>query len=242
MAMRTKGPGGGENAGDGNIFWVTMSDLLLGLAIIFMTLFVLAMTGFTQNTVEQKQAQIEASKEMAEQLKEANIDAEVDKMTGDIKISDLELFDVNSYALTPKGKAYLDKLVPIYVRAIFGNEKLNQNVANIIVQGHTDSQGFAGASSVDEQFMRNMELSTRRANAVADYIFKTNYDKQYSESLRKTLVVEGKSFSEPVFVNGQEDLTKSRRVELKLKVKTWDIMDVLGGLSNDGAQSTDNKD
>lgn len=40
--------------GDNNIFWTTMSDLLLGLAIIFMTLFVLAMTGFTQQTVQQK--------------------------------------------------------------------------------------------------------------------------------------------------------------------------------------------
>ena len=44
--------------GDNNIFWVTMSDLLLGLAIIFMTLFVLAITGFSQNTLEQKQQQI----------------------------------------------------------------------------------------------------------------------------------------------------------------------------------------
>lgn len=48
----------------GNIFWTTMADLLLGLAIIFMTLFVLAMTGFTQQSIEQKQSQIEASKEL----------------------------------------------------------------------------------------------------------------------------------------------------------------------------------
>lgn len=40
--------------GDNNIFWTTMADLLLGLAIIFMTLFVLAMTGFTQQSLEQK--------------------------------------------------------------------------------------------------------------------------------------------------------------------------------------------
>ncbi len=31
-----------------NVFWVTMSDLLLGLTMVFMTLFVLTMTGFTQ--------------------------------------------------------------------------------------------------------------------------------------------------------------------------------------------------
>ena len=33
------------------------------------------------------------------------------------------------------------------------------------------------------------------------------------------LVVEGKSFSEPVLVDGVEDYAKSRRVELKLVMK-----------------------
>ena len=111
--MARKGQKQEEDAG--NIFWVTMADLLLGLAIIFMTLFVLAMTGFTQQKLDQKQTQIEASKELIKELKEAKIDAQVDAVTGDIKISDLELFEVNSYTLSKKGKAYLDKLItPLY--------------------------------------------------------------------------------------------------------------------------------
>lgn len=52
-----------------NIFWTTMSDLMLGLAIIFMTLFVFAMTGFTQQNMEQKKQQMEMSKELVENLK-----------------------------------------------------------------------------------------------------------------------------------------------------------------------------
>ncbi len=40
----------------GNIFWVTMADLMLGLAIIFITLFVLAMTGFSQQDIQQQQS------------------------------------------------------------------------------------------------------------------------------------------------------------------------------------------
>ena len=74
--------------------------------------------------------------------------------------------------------------------------------------------------------MRNMALSLQRANSVADYMFKTNYDKKYSEQLRKLLIVEGKSFSEPIYVDGKEDFAKSRRVELRLKVKKTDIADV----------------
>ncbi len=224
MALMSKKAKSEEDAG--NIFWVTMADLLLGLAIIFMTLFVLAMTGFTQQSLEQKQNQIEASKELIEKLKEAEIDAQVDPMTGDIKISDLELFEVNSYTLSPKGKTYLDKLIPIYINNIYSKKELIDGIENLIIQGHTDSQSYAGLKTKDEQYMRNMTLSLQRANSVADYMFKTNYDKQYSDKLRQMLVVEGKSFAEPILVNGKEDYNKSRRVELRLKVKKHDIADV----------------
>lgn len=230
MLMRKKG-GGGEAAGEGNIFWTTMSDLLLGLAIIFMVLFVLAMTGFTQETVKQKQSQMEASKELVEKLKEADIEATVDTMTGDVKISDLELFELNSYELSDKGKIYLNKLIPIYIENIFSNQELLNNITNIVVQGHADSQQYVNVGTENEQFVKNMTLSLQRANSVAEYIFKTNFNSNYDEQLRKMLVVEGRSYSNPVIVDGVEDYDKSRRVELKLKVKTFDILSRMGFVS-----------
>lgn len=222
MMRRTK-----NEEGDNNIFWTTMADLLLGLAIIFMTLFVLAMIGFTQQSLEQKKQQLEVNKELIENLKKANIEAQVDPMTGDIKISDLELFELSSYMLSPKGKAYLDKLVPIYINTIFSKKELINEIENIIIQGHTDSQSYAGIKNADEQYMKNMTLSLQRANSVADYMFKTNFNKEYNDKLKKMIVVEGKSFSEPVFTNGKEDYNKSRRVEMRLKVKKLDITEVL---------------
>lgn len=224
LAKKSKPPEAGDN-----IFWTTMADLLLGLAIIFMTLFVLAMTGFSQNSVHQKQEQIKASQELIEKLEQENIQAEVDQMTGDIKISDLELFEVNSWNLSAKGKQYLDKLIPIYVNTIFSKPELVEGITNIIIQGHTDSQSFSGLKTKDEQFVKNMELSLKRANSVAEYMFKTNYNKEYSEQLRNRLIVEGKSFTEPILKSdGTEDFDKSRRVELKLTVKRWDISEAFG--------------
>ena len=225
MALRNRKTTQSES--DNNIFWTTMADLLLGLAIIFMTLFVLAMTGFTQQTLEQKKHQIEVSKELIENLKDANIDAQVDEMTGDIKISDLELFEVGSYNLSPKGKAYLDKLIPIYINTIFSKKELVGEIDNIVVQGHTDSQTYSGLKDANLSYMKNMQLSLQRANSVADYMFKTGYDKKYSEKLREILTVEGKSNSDPILVNGKEDFNKSRRVELRLKVKNVNVTEVL---------------
>ncbi len=220
---------GGHVEADENVFWTTMADLMLGLSIVFMTLFVLAMTGFTQETIKLQENQMKASEELVEKLKEADIDAEVDKLTGNVKISDLQLFELNSYTLTPQGKAYLDKFIPIYINTIYSKEILKDNITNIVVQGHTDSHTFAGLKTEDEQFAKNMELSLLRANAVADYAFKTNFDKKNSEKLRKMLVVEGKSFSEPILdENGKEDYAKSRRVEMKVRVKAKSFAKILG--------------
>ncbi len=221
---------GQQNNGDseGNIFWVTMADLLLGLAIIFITLFVLAMTGFSQQTIQQQKVQMEVSEKIGKELKGADVNVDIDKMTGDLKISDVELFELSSYVLSDNGKKLLDKLAPIYINSIFADKELSEQIQYIIIQGHTDSQMFAGVNSKDEQFLKNMDLSLKRANAVAEYIFKTNYDKQYSEQFRKIVVVEGKSYNEPVLVNGIEDFDKSRRVELKLKVKDWNVSTALG--------------
>lgn len=210
-----------------NIFWVTMTDLLLGLAMVFMTLFVLTITGFTQQKMQQQAYQSDIAKELIKNLRAQNINAQVDKMTGQVKISDLELFDINSWELSPKGKQYLNKFIPIYVNTIFSNKKLSDKIVNVVIEGHTDSQTFAGIPSDEEQFAKNMDLSLKRANAVEDYIFLTGYNRSFTDNLVKTLTVTGKSYSEPVLVNGKEDYNKSRRVELKLVVKDYELQDML---------------
>lgn len=225
--MAIKGIKAKAPEGDNNIFWTTMSDLMLGLAIIFITLFVFAMTGFTQQKIDQTKKQMEVSEEIIENLKKADIEAEVDKMTGDIKISDLDLFEVGSYRLSPRGKAFLNKFAPIYINTIFSKKDYANNIESILIQGHTDSQMYSGVKSPDEQYLKNMSLSLERANSVANYIFTTDYNKEYNAELKKKIVVEGKSFSEPVLVNGKEDYAKSRRVELRLKAKTFDLTDTL---------------
>ena len=156
------------DAEEENVFWVTMSDMLLGLMMVFMTLFVLAMTGFTQTKVQQQATQSEVAKKLNAELKEQKIDATIDKVTGQVKISDLELFDVNSYNLSPRGKMYLDKFIPIYVNTIFSNNKLSDKITNVVIQGHTDSQTYSGISTKEGQFVKNMDLSLKRANAVAE--------------------------------------------------------------------------
>ena len=121
--------------------------------------------------------------------------------------------------MSDNGKKYLDKFAPAYLNSIFSNGYLNQNIERIIIQGHTDSQTFKGKYSADEQYMKNMDLSLKRAYAVANYMTNTPYNKANGNRLRKMIIVEGASFSTPILVNGKEDFGKSRRVELKVVLK-----------------------
>lgn len=204
-----------EDNSENNIFWVTMTDLMTALVLVFIVLFFYTyMTSYyekIQGQLEQKKA----TDAMQKTLKEQNIVANVDN-TGIVKISDLELFELNSYELSPKGRAYLSKFAPAYLNSIFSNDYLNKNVEKIIIEGHTDSQTFAGKYSEDEQYMKNMDLSLKRAFTVAEFIANTPYNKTNGDRLRKMILVEGASFSSPVIINGKEDFAKSRRVELKI--------------------------
>ncbi len=208
-----------EEADSGNIFWITMTDLMTGLVLVFIVMFFYAfITGHIEQT-EKIMAQENATKTLQESLKNESIEATVDPISGVVKISDLELFELNSYKLSEKGKQYLKKFAPAYFDSIFTNEYLNKNIDKIIIQGHTDSQTFKGKFSDDEQYMKNMELSLKRAYEVANYMTNTGYNKVNGNRLRKMIIVEGASFSSPIIENKKENYSKSRRVELKLVMK-----------------------
>lgn len=219
---------------DENVFWITMSDLLLGLVVVFLVLFVFAITGFTQNKVNEKENQYQITEKIANELAKNNIDVEVDKFSGTIKISDLELFALNSAELSDNGKAYMSKFVPVYFDTIMKDPKIKSGISKIIIQGHTDSQTYSGAKSEEEKYFKNMDLSLRRASSVAEFIVYSNYKdkKSYEKDLFKMLSVEGKGPSEPVIIDGIEDYAKSRRVELKLMFKDKNILDAIKSTAN----------
>ena len=208
---------------ENNIFWVTMTDLMTALVIVFIVLFFYTYISSYYDKIERTSAQQAASEVLEKTLQQKHLDADVDSSAGVVKISDLELFDLNSYELSPKGKQYLLSFVPAYLDSLFSNEYLSNHIDKIIIQGHTDSQTYKGEFSDDEQYMKNMELSLKRAYTVANFITNTPYNKVNGDKLRKMIIVEGASFSSPVMTTqGKEDFAKSRRVELKIRLKSYE--------------------
>jgi chemotaxis protein MotB len=213
------------NDGDENVFWITMSDLLLGLVIIFLVLFVFAITGFTQSKIKENETKYEVTQKIADELNKNNIHVDIDKYAGTIKISDLELFELNSWELSENGKTFMAKFVPIYLNTIMKDKKIKDNITAIIVEGHTDSQTFANAKTDEDKYYKNMDLSLKRASSVGQYIIYTQNN--YQKDLYKLLTISGKGSSEPIKTNGKEDFSKSRRVELKIAFKDQNLANAL---------------
>lgn len=238
-----------KHAEGGNIFWVTMSDLFIGMFMIFATLFFAFCANTGQGKADAIQATEQAVEKVVEKMQEEKITVEVkaetdevdatgpqnegdkkidvviDPFTGMAKISDLELFELNSAQLTPSGRAFLSKFLPAYFDAVLGGE-LKKYVMYIIIQGHTDSQLFKGNFTPQQQYMKNMNLSMNRAYNVADYAFNLAKGKPYYKDLTHIVRVEGASFSKPIKTNGKENFKLSRRVELRLVLKEekYDIL------------------
>lgn len=101
----------------------------------------------------------------------------------------------------PSGSAVLDSRLYPTLDKIAGTLK-EYPASTINVVGHTDSMGDAQA---------NMELSRRRAAAVADYLARQGIE-------RSRMIVDGRGESEPVSDNASEaGRAQNRRVEMVIR-------------------------
>ncbi|WP_276882074.1 OmpA family protein [Campylobacter cuniculorum] len=143
------------------------------------------------------------SKELKTKL-DSNIS--INEKTGSISLPSEVLFDKNSYMLKNEAKANLRNILTQYFTAVLDDENISKNIENIIIEGHTDSDG---------SYIYNLDLSQKRAYEVMNFIYTFYKDPR----LQKFLMASGRSFSDPVLKNGSEDKELSRRIEIKFSIK-----------------------
>lgn len=103
--------------------------------------------------------------------------------------------------------------------------KSAKNLDQIIIEGHTDSDG---------DYLYNLALSQNRAFAVMDFINSWNKD----ERLKNYLIASGKSFMNPVLRDGVEDKDASRRIEIKFTLSNKDAIEQIQKFLNYEANAT----
>lgn len=202
---------------EGNGYWISFSDLMSGVLIIFMLLFIYKILDY-QNNIESKEAMIESLSStrtqiitmLQEEFEKENIDILIDPKTGAIRLSEAILFDYGRNELKEEGKSFLQKFIPIYVRILFSDEEIKSQVSQIIIEGHTDDAG---------DYIYNLKLSQERALSVVEYLIGDGFNYDYKNDLQYNLTANGRSFSELIT---NEDATvnadASRRVEIKFRL------------------------
>ncbi|MBK1991298.1 OmpA family protein [Campylobacter sp. 2018MI35] len=130
----------------------------------------------------------------------------INEKTGAIILPAEILFDRDSYILKNEVKSNLKKILNEYFNAILNDPSILNNIENIIIEGHSDSDG---------SYIYNLDLSQKRAYEVMSFIYTFNKDPR----LQKLLMASGRSFSDPIIKNGIEDKELSRRIEIKFSIK-----------------------
>lgn len=155
--------------------------------------------------------------ELSTALSAARISASVDANTGDIVLDSRLMFETNSSEIKDEGLAQLNRLIPVYLSVLLRDE-YRDYVAEIIIEGHTDSTG---------SYERNLELSQERALNVAKYCLNmSTLTSAQKEQLKGIITAQGRSYADPVYDQyGREDQQRSRRVEVKFRLKDAEMIE-----------------
>jgi len=137
----------------------------------------------------------------------------IDKKSGSLRLASNILFDKGSAKLKDGAKSELKKNFIKYADTLISNPNIKEHLDKIIIEGHTDSDG---------SYLYNLDLSQKRAFAVMHYLLTLDYIKRHN--IKEKLVASGRSYLDPIKVNGVEDKDASRRIEVKFRLKNEDAM------------------
>ena len=143
-----------------NPYWISISDLMTGLLIIFILTLSYYMLNFSQKTTELAESSIKRAnilKSIQKELEKHGIKVKVDLEHGILRLPEGILFDSGKAELKEEGIKLLQKLGPILYEVLTRPEFAG-SVETIFIEGHTDNVPIHTAS-----FPSNWELSTQRA-------------------------------------------------------------------------------
>ncbi len=159
-----------DHAADENHFWISISDLMTSLLFVFILILAYMILEY-QDKDQQAKAQIlafqknvEARTELlvnlSESLKKRNINVEIDKDDGTMRITKEKLFD-SAKAKIRNSKKWIINGVTTELLLLMQDEKYKNAINTIFIEGHTDkirlNKGHHGFR------WTNMELSSQRA-------------------------------------------------------------------------------
>lgn len=179
--------------------------------------------GQLSGELAEAKANADARKAIAQRMREgfakAGVKADIDDRTGEVVINFGDVYFANDSAqLKDKMKDVLQKAMPEYSKALFGDVKLRDKITSVEIIGFSSPtyQGkYVDPKSLDPNVRKavdyNLDLSYKRARAIFQHIFddqKMNFS--YQKDLLPLIKVTGRSFlAEKMDANNRNPTSKN---------------------------------
>ena len=153
-------------------YFVSMTDLMVGLVFVFIILlmyFALQFQDVTEELTGANKTRTKILEEIQHKLKDQGVPVIIDRENGVLRLPDSVLFDSGQRDLKPEGRANVDKLasaligiLPCYSDGVARSAncpRSEHKLESVYIEGHTDSDRYTGSGGLKD----NWDLSVVRA-------------------------------------------------------------------------------
>jgi outer membrane protein OmpA-like peptidoglycan-associated protein len=218
--------------------WMSVSDLMTGLMVIFLFVAIAYISLVQKNTnvlTDYVETRSKLHDKLVNEFKGDTLNWQMSIGKEDLTMkfnNPTTLFKSGSAELTPEFCAILNEFIPKYLNILL-TSKLRNKIKEIRIEGHTDDWGYPQLNK--DPYIANVILSQQRALNVLIYIRKMPIFQSYKPEEMRLLAywftANGLSYGKALDKNGQYtmlshqpiDKAKSRRVEFRI-VTTGDEM------------------
>ena len=197
-------------------FWISFSDLMTALMVLFLVALTVALLAITHDISEAERQKAEQAQQISAFL--ARLQAQVEQFPGVrlrgnvIDFGDRARFDTNSHKLSDSQAALLRSFVPAVLE--LARDPLGEKwLKRIVVEGFADARGG---------YLHNLDLSLRRSERVmCALLLPASGPEALAEAdrrqVRELFLVSGASFNAL-----KSSAEESRRIELRLEFREPD--------------------
>ncbi|MBP5458216.1 MAG: OmpA family protein [Paludibacteraceae bacterium] len=222
--------------------WMSVSDLMTGLMIIFLFIAV-SYISKNQDNESVLREYIDAKRDLHDKLQrelKSSIEKNEIELSPDLsmKFTKAETcFEPGKYDIKPEFQKSLDEVMSKYFDLLL-RDTLRANIKEIRIEGHTDDQQIKATNPLyqKDKFVSNAKLSQLRALEILKYLKESvanKYQGKDKEFLEYWLTACGMSYSRALDEDGQLvfntgktiDAEKSRRVEVRLITRGDEILE-----------------
>lgn len=199
--------------------WLTVSDLMAGLMMVFLFIAIVFMMNTQKENdkikdvaVAYQQNQVAIYEALQTEFKDDlnKWGATIDKETLAFSFQSPDvLFANNETTLSEAYKNILNDFFPRYIDVL---RPYRESLNEIRIEGHTSSAGLRGATEAQAYFY-NMLLSQGRTRAVLEYAYALMPNE--SAWIKANIAAVGFSSSRLIMKDGMEDAAQSRRVSFR---------------------------